>query len=142
MLILHHDNTITHRRCKVEENAVQVPKGFKGIGKKDWAPKLAAGRSVFPQRKTTIWQKLGIIRTKRYALAIEGTPFCFDFDEKSGVLDDHWNFKEAKKFISKLISQAAAKTKPFTTWQVLLLFGGLMGVMVIQFFIARRLGLF
>lgn len=141
LFILHPDNTHSRKRCKVNEGRAEVPSGFMGIKKKDWKPRLSAGLSVFPERATSIWQKLGLKRKQRLALVVEGSPFCFELDPRDGLLDDHWTFAEARKFIAKLVSLAASKQKIFSNWQVLLLFGGMGIVMILEYLIIRRIGL-
>lgn len=134
---IHLDNTISIRRKNVEGNIIEA----RGKKSNPWKPKFTAGKSVFTERKKKgLLAKLGLKRRRRFVLAVEDSPFCFELDPRDGFLDDHWSFSEARKFISKLIALASARQKPWSNIQVILLFGGFMAVVFMQLLILRRIG--
>lgn len=134
-ICINPDNTTTEKRCNIKDGKVQFSK--------KWQPQLKAGKSIFPH--ATKQRRIKFLpfkkRRKRYVWAPYGAPRCFELSAKSGMLDAYWNTREGEKFISKLVALSAVNQKPFSNFQVYLLFGGLMACLVIGALILRRVGI-
>ena len=117
------DNTHLERNCTImKDGRIKFDKV--------WKPQVIAGLSQFKGRKEGRLSILKKPKTRYFALY--GEPYCYTIDEFKGRLNKSWNKGESQEFIKKLIAWASVSGKPFETWQILLLFGGLavIGLMV------------
>lgn len=131
-IALRPDNTFEEKRCKVIKNKVKFDKF--------WQPELVLGKSVFPEGKKRGFFKF-LRRSKRHVFGVYGEPKCYTIDEMAGRLNADWTKEEAKNFISKLMAWALVAGKPFSNLQIYLMMGLLVGLLVLNILIIRRIGI-
>lgn len=130
LVAIFPDNTHLERKCKIQKDGrIKFDK--------TWKPQVIAGLSQFKGRKEGRFSFLKTTKTRYFAFY--GEPHCYTIDEFKGKLNKSWNKGESQEFIKKLIAWASVSGKPFETWQILLLFGGIMvlicmvGYMLLRF---------
>lgn len=123
------DNSATIRKKKTKGNKIQAAR--------NWKPTFSP-KAVFPVQKRVM---LVFQRTLRFIFCIEGEDKCLEMDKVTGtVMGTSWTMKELVDYIGKVVHLAAVKDRPFTNMQMYLLAALVIGSLIMNMLILRRIG--
>lgn len=155
-LVFWNDGTHEIKNYLVKDGELQIkPKGKVFGRNKQWTPKVSS-EHVIPSRKN-LSNKFNIPFTftqKDMIIAIEGSPECvpmkgLDFEELEQTtktvqskLIKVWSVDELKQFVTKTLAKGMANRKVFNDTQFYIFMGLQVGVLVLLFMMAQRMGIF
>lgn len=154
--VFWNDGTHEIKNYLVKDGELQIrPKGKVFGRNRQWTPKIRS-EHIIPCKKN-FKNKFNIpfaFTQKDMVLAIEGSPECvpikgLDFEEieestkiMQSKLIKVWSVDEIKQFISKTLAKGMASRKVFNDTQFYIFMGLQVGVLVLLFMMAQRMGIF